>query len=77
MVVSPHSGVHFSPTVIADYETEVSYVPCYIRPSGEPEALTSAHERFDDVAAYVEEITAAVGFDTHFVRRTDDVLIEV
>ena len=57
--------------------SEVSHVPCYIRPSGEPEALTSAHERFDDVAAYVEEITAAVGFDTHFVRRTDDVLIEV
>ena len=56
---------------------EVSYVPCYIRPTGEPEALTSAHERFEDVAAYVSEITAAVGFDTSFLRRTDDVLIEV
>ena len=56
---------------------EVSYVPCYIRPTGEPEALTSAHERFEDVAAYVSEITAEVGFDTSFVRRTDDVLIEV
>ena len=55
---------------------EVSYVPCYIRPTGEPEALTSAHERFEDVAAYVSEITAAVGFDTGFARRTDDVLIE-
>ena len=55
---------------------EVSYVPCFIRPTGEPEALTSAHERFEDVAAYVSEITAAVGFDTSFVRRTDDVLIE-
>ena len=56
---------------------EVSYVPCYIRPTGEPEALTSADESFEDVAAYVSEITAEVGFDTGFLRRADDVLIEV
>ena len=55
---------------------EVSYVPCYIRPTGEPEALTSAHERFGDVCDYVSEITAAVGFDTGFVRRAGDVLID-
>ena len=56
---------------------EVSYVPCYIRPTGEPEALTGAHERFGEIAGYVSEITAAVGFDTRFVPRADDVLIEV
>lgn len=55
---------------------EVSYVPCYIRPTGEPEALTGAHERFDDVCDYVSEITAVAGFDTSFVRRADDVLID-
>ena len=56
---------------------EVSYVPCYIRPTGEPEALTGAHERFGEISGYVSEITAAVGFDTRFVPRPDDVLIEV
>ena len=56
---------------------EVSYVPCYIRPTGEPEALTGTHERFGEIAGYVSEITAAVGFDTRFVPRADDVLIEV
>ena len=56
---------------------EVSYVPCYIRPTGEPEALTGTHERFGEIAGYVSEITAAVGFDTRFVARADDVLIEV
>ena len=56
---------------------EVSYVPCYISPTGEPEPLTAADEHFADVAHYVEEISAAVGFDTTFTRRYDEVVVEV
>lgn len=56
---------------------QVSYVPCYIRPTGEPEALTATNEHFEEVAGYVEEITAAVGFDTRFVRHGDEVIVEV
>jgi len=56
--------------------TEVSYVPCYIRPSGEPEPVYAGDFRFDDVADYVEQITGTVGFDTVLTRRDSDVLIE-
>ena len=55
---------------------EVSYVPCYIGPGGEPQAQAAGDDHFEDVATYVEEITAAVGFDTRFSRRDDEVVVE-
>jgi poly-gamma-glutamate capsule biosynthesis protein CapA/YwtB (metallophosphatase superfamily) len=45
---------------------EVSFVPSYINPLGQPEALTAAHPRFAEVASYVESITSEAGFDVSF-----------
>jgi poly-gamma-glutamate capsule biosynthesis protein CapA/YwtB (metallophosphatase superfamily) len=45
---------------------EVSFVPCYINPLGQPEALTATNPRFAEVASYVQSITSEAGFDVGF-----------
>lgn len=56
---------------------EVSYVPCFINPDGEPEPLTASDEQFGEVADYLEQISTGVGFDTTFTRRGDEVVVDV
>jgi poly-gamma-glutamate capsule biosynthesis protein CapA/YwtB (metallophosphatase superfamily) len=46
--------------------TRVSFVPCYINPTGQPEPMTSSDDRFGEVANYMRDITATAGFDVSF-----------
>jgi len=54
---------------------DVAFTPCFINPDGQPEPLAPGDERFADVAAYLERITAASGFDTRFVPDGDRVRV--
>ena len=54
---------------------KVSFRPCYINPHGQPEPLTTAHNRFTEVASYVREITAKAGFQTDFLDGPGEVEI--
>jgi poly-gamma-glutamate synthesis protein (capsule biosynthesis protein) len=51
---------------------EAGFVPCWIDDAARPVPGLD----FAGVAGYVEQITAAAGFDTRFRRRGDEVLIE-
>jgi poly-gamma-glutamate capsule biosynthesis protein CapA/YwtB (metallophosphatase superfamily) len=53
----------------------VGFVPCYINPAGQPEPLASGHERFEEVAGYLQEISAAAGFATRFEPAGDELVV--
>lgn len=56
--------------------SSVSILPCYVNARGQPEPLHAGHERFEEVASYLREITAGAGFQTRFKQQGDELLIE-
>jgi poly-gamma-glutamate synthesis protein (capsule biosynthesis protein) len=69
--------------VIAQFTVEdgaiarAGFAPCYINPSGQPEPLPAAHERFEEVVAYVREISQGAGFETQFEQDGDEIVVRV
>jgi poly-gamma-glutamate capsule biosynthesis protein CapA/YwtB (metallophosphatase superfamily) len=55
--------------------TEVSYIPCYINPLGQPEPLMDSDPRFAEIASYMKTITESVGLDTEFKEMNDRVVV--
>jgi poly-gamma-glutamate capsule biosynthesis protein CapA/YwtB (metallophosphatase superfamily) len=56
---------------------QVSFLPTLVNRHGQPEPLTAGDDRFADVRKYVKDISAAVGFDTHFEDQENQVVIAV
>jgi poly-gamma-glutamate capsule biosynthesis protein CapA/YwtB (metallophosphatase superfamily) len=54
---------------------EVSFLPCYINPTGQPEVLDRGDPRFDQVADYVASISRDAGLDTAFKVGERDVQV--
>lgn len=53
----------------------VAVVPCYVNGAGQPEPLHAGHERFDEVAGYLADISAQAGFDTKFERDGHEIVV--
>ncbi len=53
--------------------TRLSFVPCYINPSGQPVPVSRNSHRFAEVADYMRDITAAAGFDVGLSDADTDV----
>jgi poly-gamma-glutamate synthesis protein (capsule biosynthesis protein) len=53
----------------------VSFLPAYINPNAQPGLLTRADPRFDEVRAYVEEITAHQNLGATFRVEGDEVAV--
>ena len=51
----------------------VSFVPCYINPSGQPEPLSPSDQRFTELVAYMQSITERAGFGTTYEVNENDV----
>jgi poly-gamma-glutamate capsule biosynthesis protein CapA/YwtB (metallophosphatase superfamily) len=54
---------------------EVSFLPCYINPAGQPEVLDRDDPRFEQVADYVVAISREAGLDTAFKVGESDVRV--
>lgn len=55
--------------------TRAAYVPCMVNKSGQPEALSSTDDRFDDVKHYLQAISEDQGFNVRFTVEGDEVVI--
>jgi poly-gamma-glutamate capsule biosynthesis protein CapA/YwtB (metallophosphatase superfamily) len=55
--------------------SRVAIIPCYVNANGQPEPLKATHEKFDQVAAYLADVSARAGFDTKFVREDDEIVV--
>jgi poly-gamma-glutamate synthesis protein (capsule biosynthesis protein) len=53
----------------------VSFLPCMITKTGEPELLKSADARFGEIAGYLEKITQNQGLETRFSGDGDELVI--
>jgi poly-gamma-glutamate synthesis protein (capsule biosynthesis protein) len=51
------------------------FIPCYVKPNGEPEVLGN-DERGREVASYVERISRDAGLETRFSWKGDQVVIQ-
>ena len=58
--------------IAADGAVEAGFVPCWIDDRGRP----VPGERSEEVAAYVERISAEAGFDTEFTQDGERVLVQ-
>jgi poly-gamma-glutamate capsule biosynthesis protein CapA/YwtB (metallophosphatase superfamily) len=55
--------------------SRIAIIPCYVNAQGQPEPLKANHEKFDQVAGYLAEISVRAGFDTRFVRDGDEIVV--
>lgn len=62
--------------IIADKKiSKVSYLPTYIDKQSQPEVLLPSDRRFQEVTAYIEEISRSQGLDTRYVVQGSEVVI--
>ena len=63
--------------VISDRRiNRISFLPTFINKQSQPQTLSASDARFNQVLAYVEEITRNQGLDTGFTVQGDEVLVE-
>ena len=55
--------------------SRVSVRPCYVNTQGQPEPLDAKHPKFEEVYAYLRDISARAGFDTEFEQVGDEIHI--